>query len=68
MTVAERQLPPAPDFEKPLPVGLRMSEEEFIRWYTFEGKAEWVDGEVIVMAPISGEHDDLQRILRNLLQ
>ena len=68
MTVAERQLPPAPDFEKPLPVGLRMSEEEFIRWYTFEGKAEWVDGEVIVMPPVSGEHEDVQWWLKSLLK
>src|SRR2546421_2290580 len=68
MTLVDRRLPPHPDFDKPLPVGLRMSEEDFIAWYTFEGKAEWVDGEVILMAPISDVHDDLQWWIRSLLQ
>lgn len=67
MTIAARHLPSPPDFEKPLPVGLRMTEEEFVAWYTFEGKAEWVDGEVVLMSPVSREHDGLQWWLRDLL-
>jgi len=39
---------------------LRMSEKEFVEWCgTEEGvRAEWVDGEVIVMAPANWEHVD----------
>ncbi|MGH7215294.1 MAG: Uma2 family endonuclease [Tepidisphaeraceae bacterium] len=67
-TIARPSPPPVPDFDKPLPRGLRMSEEEFVAWYTFpEGKAEWSDGEVFLMAPISDEHDVLQWWLRSLL-
>jgi Uma2 family endonuclease len=61
-------LPPPPDFDKPLPRGLRMTVEEFERWYTFVGKAEWVDGEVIVMSPVSHDHDKIQRWLASLLE
>ena len=45
---------------QPIP-NLRMTEKEFLEWcHGQEGvKAEWVDGEVIVMAPASGEHVDL---------
>jgi Uma2 family endonuclease len=68
MTLTDRQLPPPPDFDKPLPVGLRMSEEEFVAWYTFEGQAEWVDGEVIFLSPAARPHDRLQWWLRSLLQ
>lgn len=68
MTVTDRPLPPPPDFDQPLPVGLRMTEEEFVAWYTFEGQAEWVDGEVIFMSPVSRPHDQTQWWIRNLLQ
>lgn len=48
---------------------LRMSEEEYSRW-AFEQafESEWVDGEVIIMAPISTGHDDLQWWIRSFLQ
>src|SRR5437016_6097310 len=68
MTVSERLLPPPPDFDKPLPTGLRMTEEEFVAWYTFEGQAEWVDGEVIFLSPVARPHDRLQWWIRSLLQ
>jgi Uma2 family endonuclease len=67
MTIADRPLPPPPDLDNP-PVGLRMSEEEFVAWYTFEGQAEWVDGEVVFMSPVSRPHDRTQWWVRNLLQ
>lgn len=38
---------------------LRMTEEEFVAWCDDNTHAEWVDGEVIFMPPISGEHDEL---------
>jgi Uma2 family endonuclease len=50
----------APDVDD-LPVGklrpsLRMTEEEFVAWATDEVRAEWVDGEVILMPPVSLMH------------
>jgi Uma2 family endonuclease len=68
MTIADQKLPPPPDFEKSLPKGLRMSEEEFIAWYTFEGQAEWVDGEVVIMSPVSLAHEHIQWWVKNLLK
>lgn len=35
---------------------LHMTEEEFVAWATDEVRAEWVDGEVILMPPISLMH------------
>lgn len=44
---------------RPLP-GVRVTEKEFeARYWDEDLNAEWVDGEVIVMAPVSGEHSDL---------
>ncbi|HEV2292563.1 MAG TPA: hypothetical protein VGR35_01830 [Tepidisphaeraceae bacterium] len=37
---------------KPHP-GRRMTEEEFVEWCDDKTHAEWVDGEVIVMSPVS---------------
>jgi Uma2 family endonuclease len=39
--------------------GRRMTEEEFVAWVGEKTRAEWVDGEVVVMSPASGEHSDL---------
>jgi hypothetical protein len=39
------------------PPGRRMTEEEFVAWVDDKTRAEWVDGEVIVMAPVSIDHD-----------
>jgi Uma2 family endonuclease len=51
---------------RPLP-GVRLTEAEFVAEYGDEDiKAEWVDGEVIVMAPVSGEHSDLNVLLIRL--
>jgi Uma2 family endonuclease len=52
---------------RPLP-RVRLTEEEFAAEYGDEDiKAEWVDGEIIVMAPVSGEHSDLNFWLMRLL-
>ncbi len=53
--------PPAPEvepLEAPRPPGHRMTEEEFVAWCRgFERvRAEWVDGEVVVMSPMNLEH------------
>src|SRR5438874_110128 len=43
---------------QPVP-GVRMSEGEFERWCDEDVRAEWVDGEVILMPPMNDEHSDL---------
>ena len=37
----------------------RMTEEEFLKWYPEDVRAEWIDGEVIMMSPANAEHSDL---------
>ena len=43
---------------RPVP-GLRLTEQQFEAWCDEDVKAEWVDGEVILMPPSSGEHGDI---------
>jgi Uma2 family endonuclease len=45
----------------------RMTYEEFLAWADEETRAEWVDGEVIFMSPVSRKHQDLGRFLLALL-
>ncbi len=52
---------------RPLP-GVRLTEAQFRNEYADEDiKAEWTDGEVIVMAPVSREHSDLNVWLLRLV-
>jgi Uma2 family endonuclease len=44
-----------------------MTEEEFVRWIGEKTRAEWADGEVIMMAPVSGEHSDFGLWLAGVL-
>ena len=44
--------------QKPHP-GRRMTEEEFVEWCDEDTQAEWIEGEVIIMAPESDAHADL---------
>lgn len=46
------------DGRKPHP-GRRMTEEEFVEWCTEKTRAEWVDGEVILMSPVNRAHGRL---------
>lgn len=46
---------------------LRMTEEEFFAWVDEDVKAEWVDGEVIIMSPSSLRHVRLAGWLYTLL-
>jgi Uma2 family endonuclease len=50
---------------RPIP-GLRLTEAQFEREFA-DVKAEWVDGEVIMMAPVSGEHAELNGWLFRLI-
>src|SRR5437867_2222804 len=68
MTIANRdvELSEVSD-QKPHP-GRRMTEEEFVAWCEDKTRAEWVDGEVIVMAPDHTEHNDLNGWLGTVLR
>ena len=52
---------------KPHP-GRRMTEEEFVEWCDDKTRAEWVDGEVIVMSPVSDLHGDLNSWLNAVIR
>ena len=56
------------DFE-PVPPG-RLTEEEFVAWCDRQEhvRAEWVDGEVIVMSPVNLDHADLTGFLDSILR
>ena len=45
----------------------RMTEEEFVAWCDEDTRAEWVDGEVIIMSPANLEHCDLNAWLIRVL-
>ncbi|MCY3023575.1 MAG: Uma2 family endonuclease [Planctomycetota bacterium] len=47
--------------------GRKMTEEEFVAWCNDKTKAEWVDGEVIIMSPASGEHVDYAFFLMSIM-
>jgi Uma2 family endonuclease len=36
----------------------QMTEDEFVKWATTEIRAEWVDGEVVVLDPVTFEHSE----------
>src|SRR5690348_9431773 len=46
----------------------RMTYEEFLEWADEDTWAEWVDGEVIMMSPVSLAHQRLVDFLAALLQ
>jgi len=52
---------------KPHP-GRTMTEQEFLDWVDSETRAEWVDGEVIVMPPVSIDHDKTCHWVRTLIE
>lgn len=48
--------------------GVRMTEREFVEWSFGRVDAEWSDGEVILMPPVSDEHNDLDTWLTTLVR
>jgi Uma2 family endonuclease len=48
--------------------GRRMTEEEFLAWVGEKTRAEWVDGEVIIMSPVSDRHADIHGWLSSILR
>ncbi len=51
---------------RPLPRG-KMTYEQFLQWLDEDTWAEWVDGEVELMSPVSLEHGRLHTFLLSLL-
>ena len=47
--------------------GRRMTEAEFIAWADDKTRAEWVDGEVIVMSPSSRKHAWISKFITSIL-
>jgi Uma2 family endonuclease len=45
-----------------------ISFEEFMRWLDEDTRAEWVDGEIIMMSPASDQHQDLVEFLIVILR
>ncbi len=63
MTAAELD-----DLVEPVPSPLpRMTEEEFVAWCTEERRAEWVDGEVVLMDAVNTGHGQLVTFLNKLV-
>ena len=58
--------PPVGDMK--LPPGRKMTEEEFVAWCDEDTRAEWVDGEVIMVSPVNVEHGDLSDWLTSVLR
>jgi len=50
---------------RPLPEG-KISYEQFLQWLDEDTWAEWVDGEVVLMSPVSDEHQTLVNYLTTL--
>ncbi|MCY2953985.1 MAG: Uma2 family endonuclease [Planctomycetota bacterium] len=48
--------------------GRRMTERQFLDWIEEDTRAEWVNGEVLMMAPVSIEHDKIAWWLRSIIQ
>lgn len=55
----------ATEIHTPLPT---MTYEEFLSWATDETHAEWVDGRVIFMQPVSDDHSDEQGFLSGTIR
>jgi Uma2 family endonuclease len=48
--------------------GRRMTEAEFVEWIDDKTRAEWVDGEVVMMAPANLDHADFSGWLYSLVR
>ncbi len=46
----------------------KLSYEEFLEWLNEERHAEWVDGEIVEMSPVSNRHQDVVGFLAALLR
>ncbi len=46
----------------------RMTFDQFLQWLDEDTHAEWVSGEVVMMSPVSGEHQDVGGFLIELFR
>ncbi len=53
--------------ERPLPAG-KISYEQFLEWLDEDTWAEWVDGEVELISPVSLQHSDVLAFLMSILR
>jgi Uma2 family endonuclease len=51
---------------RPVP-GIRLTERQFLSWYPEKARAEWDNGDVILMGRTSGDHSDITVFLVRLL-
>jgi len=68
MSWQEQSIRDAEAAQAAVPPSGRMTEEEFLAWCDEETRAEWVDGDVIMMSPANFEHIDLQNWLIGVLR
>ena len=47
---------------------LRMSEEEYAKWGLIHEHCEWVNGEVILKMSASKDHDEIQSLIRGVVE
>jgi Uma2 family endonuclease len=62
-----QKAPTGPGGAAEQPAPLRMTYEEFLEWANEDTRAEWVNGEVVWMSPVSDPHQDLGGWLFTLL-
>jgi len=67
MASRDHLIEPADPAELSLAAPGRMTEEEFVAWCNEDTRAEWADGEVIMMSPQNTEHAGLGGWLVSLL-
>jgi Uma2 family endonuclease len=67
MATQDRLLDELPPADVSVFPRLRMTEEEFVAWADEDTRAEWVDGEVIIMSPANLEHCGLNAWLTTLM-
>ena len=48
--------------------GRRMTEAQFEAWVNVDTRAEWVDGEVVMMSPANYDHSDISLFLASVLR
>ncbi|MFW5693305.1 MAG: Uma2 family endonuclease [Thermoguttaceae bacterium] len=68
MQVSNHSLNTQSPAEVALPPPRRMTEQEFIAWCDEKTRAEWVDGEVVMMSPVNRHHARLQVWLVSVLE
>lgn len=68
MSTRDPLLSHTPPADSPVVLPLRMTEREFAAWRDERTRAEWVEGEVVVMSPANKEHVQLNLWLLALLQ